>query len=196
MSVRSVTDLAVKRDLAEPGAPVESRSPGRKYERTRDAIISAIPSEVLVLYTAVTSGTLALLIRDHPDSYLPYRWTLLAVVLLLIPTAVYVAYRRKFDARKKHPGLSSNLLANKPRVPYMEMASSTLAAAAWFLAAPGSPLLASMSVAAGEITSTTIVVAAAAILWVGFGRPLRVGSNLPVSVPSHIPAHADVGKKP
>jgi hypothetical protein len=190
MSIRSVTDLAVERDMANPSTPVPSISPGRAHERARDAVISAIPSEVLVLYTAVTGGTLALLIRDHPDSYLPYRWTLFAVVLLLTPLAIYAAYRRKFKERKKEP-IKSNLLADKARVPYLEMTAATLAAAAWFLAAPGSPLLAMLSASVAEMTSLTIVVAATAVLWVGFGRPLSIGSNLSVTTPDHVPTETN-----
>lgn len=193
MSIRSVTDLAVERDMTEPGTPVTSRSPGRDYERLRDVVISSIPMEVLALYTAVTSGALALMIRDQPTSYLPYRWTLFAFALALTPAVIYLAYRRKFDDRKKHP-LGGHLLADKHRVPYLEMAASTLAAAAWFLVVPGSPLLATLSVNAAEMTSVTIIVVTAAILGLGFGRPLSTGSSLPVTTPDHVPAEASAGQ--
>lgn len=194
MSIRSVTDLAVERDMTAPGTPVASQSPGRDYERLRDVVISAIPTEVLVLYTAVTSGALALMIRDQPTSYLPYRWTLFAFALALTPAAIYVAYRRKFGERKMHP-IGGHLLSGKHRVPYLEMAASTLAAAAWFLVVPGSPLLATLSVSAAEMTSVTIIVVTAAVLGLGFGRPLSTGSSLPVITPDHFPATEAAAKQ-
>ena len=61
------------------GRPGQRRLAGGLCERLRDVIISASPTEVLVLYTAVTSGALALMVRDQPTSYLPYRWTLFAL---------------------------------------------------------------------------------------------------------------------
>lgn len=188
MSIRSITDLAVERDQALPGEGVDSRSPGRDKERVRDALISAIPAEVLALYTAVTGGALAILIRDEPSSYLPYRWTLLVAMLVLTPASIYSGYRRKFAARKTEDKLGAHLMPQTARVPYLEMTASTLAAAAWFLAAPGSPLLASMSRNAAELTSSTIIVAATAILWAGFGRPLSVGSALEPIRPHTVPA--------
>jgi hypothetical protein len=172
MSIRSITDLAVKRDKAPPGQPVTSKDPGRATERAQDAIISAIPAEILAFYTALTGGALALLIRDDPSAYLPYRWLLLGVALLLTPLAVYRSYLSKFDAARGQEDMP-----DKPAPPYWEMAASTVAAAAWFLAAPGSPLLAMLSADAGAVTSGAIVIVAATLLWAVFGRPLTLGNG-------------------
>ena len=172
MSIRSITDLAVKRDKAPPGQPVESTDPGRATERAQDAIISAIPAEILAFYTALTGGALALLIRDDPSAYLPYRWVLLGAALLLTPLAVYRSYLSKFDAAQGQKDMP-----DQPAPPYWEMAASTVAAAAWFLAAPGSPLLAMLSADAGAVASGTIVIIAATLLWAVFGRPLTLGNG-------------------
>lgn len=184
MSIRSITDLAVERDLAAPDEAVDSHSPGRDKERMRDGVISAIPAEILTLYTALTGGTLAVLIRDHATSYLPYRWAILVFALVLTPATIYTAYRRKFAARRKESRLDVQLMPQEPRVPYLEMTASTLAAAAWFLAAPGSPLLATLSSNAAELTSSAIIIGAASLLTVGFGRPLSTGS---ASTPQGVP---------
>jgi hypothetical protein len=175
MSIRSITDLAIKRDKTQPGAPVASESPGRTSERYQDAIISAIPAEVLAFYTALTGGALALLIRDEPAAYLPYRWALLAVALALTPFAVYRSYLTKFDAARHEDNMP-----DQPAPPYTEMAAATIAAAAWFLAAPGSPLLAMLSADVGAIASGSIVIIGATLLWAIFDRPLTTGNgNVP-----------------
>src|SRR3954447_25100448 len=98
MSLRSNTDLAVRRDTTPAGDTVRSNDPTREYERTQDALISAIPSEILVLYTTLTSGALALIVERDPTSYLPYRWALLGFAVLLTPVSVLVIYRRKNEA--------------------------------------------------------------------------------------------------
>jgi hypothetical protein len=178
MSIRSLTDLSVKRDATEPGRPVVSTSPGRTAERLQDAVISAIPVEVLALYTALTGGTLALLIRDDPQAYLPYRWALLGFAVLLTPVAVYRISQSKYDAAKDDAGMPES-----HAVPAWEMASATFAAAAWFLAAPGSPLLAMLSGAVGSLTSGAIVIGAATVLWTVFGKPLTTGN---AQLPRHL----------
>ena len=47
MSIRSVTDLAIKRDTTPSGFSVASSSPGRTEEGLGDTVLSAIPTEVL-----------------------------------------------------------------------------------------------------------------------------------------------------
>ncbi|HET8615867.1 MAG TPA: hypothetical protein VFL94_10105 [Actinomycetales bacterium] len=189
MSIRSLTDLAVARDVAPRGEEVASQSPGRKNERQTDTLISSIPAEVLVLYTAVTSGALATAIKDHPGSYLPYRWVLLATSLLITPVAVWKTYRTKYRARRlSQLGLEAVVLPadrRDRRAPWLEMTAATVAAAAWFLAAPGSPLLAQMTATVAQMTSVTILVGATAVLWAGFSRPLKLGSAVSPQVPQN-----------
>jgi hypothetical protein len=170
MSIRSLTDLAAKRDEHPAGTMVPSESPLRDHERVQDAVISAIPSEVLALYTALTGGTLALLVQDDPGSYLPYRWILLVTAVLFTPTAVHVGHRRKSVARTPSAGAR--------RTPYQEMSAATVAAAAWFLAMPASPFLASLTSDVAAIASGAIVVMAGAVLWAGFGNSLRTGTGV------------------
>lgn len=155
MSIRSITDLAVKRDVASKDDPVLSTDPCRADERRTDALISAIPAEVLPLYTAVTGGALAKSLLDQPDSYLPFRWVLLGCAIALTPVAVAIVYKRKYEAATRANSDDGALLrASEPakRMPWLEMTSSTIAAAAWFLAMPGSPPIAMLATTAAEIT--------------------------------------------
>jgi hypothetical protein len=190
MSIRSLTDLAVKRDVAPKDDPVPSPDPGRADERRTDALISAIPAEVLALYTAVTAGALAQSILDRPDSYLPFRWVLLGCAIVLTPIAVAIVYKRKYKAAVRadsHDGALLRASGPTKRMPWLEMTSSTLAAAAWFLAMPGSPLIAQLPTTVAAMTSTTIIVGTLAVLWAGFGRPLTLGSSITPFVPPHPP---------
>jgi hypothetical protein len=189
MSIRSITDLAVSRDETPKGKEVGSKSPARKNERQTDTLISAVPTEVLVLYTAVTSGVLAEIIRGNADSYLPFRWAVLGIAIAITPIAVWTAYRTKYQARRSRPGLAAVVLPPRGkgegagRDPILEMSASTIAAAAWFLAAPGSPLFSGMSTNAAALASVSIVVGATAVLWAGFSRPLKIGSIVKPQVP-------------
>ncbi|MGY1617761.1 hypothetical protein ACI797_13570 [Geodermatophilus sp. SYSU D00691] len=186
MSIRSVTDLAMKRDATPKGQIVPSDSPGRDQERVGDTVVSAIPTEVLVLYTTITGGALATIIQTAPRSYLPYRWAALAAAVLLTPTAVVVVYRRKYRLHRRvlEGQRRGAELRASARWPWPEMLSATLAAAAWFLALPGSPLLAVLGDDAAALTSASILVGAAALLWIGFGQPLQMGqADEPVGGP-------------
>ena len=205
MSIRSITDLAMSRDETPDGEEVNSNSPGRMKERQTDTLITAVPTEVLVLYTAVTSGLLAEIIRGNADSYLPFRWAVLGVAIAITPIAVWRAYSTKYQARKSQPGLQADALPppakgkGGARTPLLEMSASTIAAAAWFLAAPGSPLFSGMSTNAAGLVSISIIVGATAALWAGFSRPLKIGSTVKPQVPpalDNLPANpAAVGNR-
>lgn len=165
----------MKRDQQAQGGLLPSNDQGREHERVQDSLISSIPTEVLTLYTVLTGGTLALVIKNQPQAYLPYRWVVLVAAVVLTPASVLVSYRSKRgDAaragRSQSPGR---------RVPVAEMAAATLAAAAWFLAVPGSPLLAVMDQVSGSLASTAITTGAVAVLWVGFAPTLRKGVAAP-----------------
>jgi hypothetical protein len=198
MSIRSVSDLAVKRDATPGGTPVASGDPGRRDERIGDTVLSAVPTEVLVLYTTVTGGTLALVVRDHAQAYLPYRWALLLTALALTPAGVLLAYRRKARAHLLETGrpAAARGRLGSPRVPWAEMGSSTLAAAAWFLATPGSPLLSILSRDVAAMASVTILTGAAAILYTGFGRPLQSGTGQSTGQVTEIGSASGGARKP
>lgn len=173
MSIRSNSDLAVKRDETPVGQLVVSTDPLRSEERTQDALISAMPSEILTLYTALTGGALVGFIADDPQSFLPYRWVLLGFAVALAPFASALSYRRKLL-----PAAARSPTSRKAGLPWAEMSAATIAAAAWFMAAPGSPLLAVLEPDIAAMTSGAIVIAATAILWAGFGRQLRTGTKI------------------
>lgn len=182
MSIRSLSDLAVKRDGAAKGARLASTDGGRDHERVQDSLISSIPTEILTLYTAITGGTLALAIKSQPQAYLPFRWIALVFAVLLTPFSVYVSYQRK---RTRAEGLGRAATTERRRwnAPVLEMGAATLAAAAWFLAMPGSPMLAVMSETSGSIAATAITVGAVALLSVVFAPILRTGATKATSRP-------------
>ena len=179
MSIRSITDLAIKRDATPAGDIVASDAPGRDQERPGDAIISAIPTEVVTFYTAITGGALAVLVQTDPRSYLPYRWAALAAAVLITPVAVFVTYRRKYRAHKLElEGKAGKAtFRSRARVPWAEMASATVVAAAWALGIPGSPLLSMLNQNAAAIASTTIAAGTAVVMFLLFGQPLQTGTE-------------------
>ena len=92
MSIRSSTDLAIRRDETPIRTTVGSNGGSSDVERAADVLITAIPTEVLALYTAVTGGSLALLIDRHPTVYLPYCLGLLVFAVIVTPLVVAVTY--------------------------------------------------------------------------------------------------------
>lgn len=130
MSIRSLTNLAVERDVAEPGTPAKS-GPGGTESGFVDALTSAIPTEPLAAYTAVVAVVAGLKAGD----YLPFRWAAFFAFLLLTGASIYISYLTK-DVSSS-PTLAKT---NKRRFPFMEVGAALIAAVAWGLAMPGSAL--------------------------------------------------------
>jgi hypothetical protein len=137
MSLNALTNLAVERDAGEPKrrpSPKRRAETGAEEERHSytDALISAIPTEVLALYTFVVTevvGTIAV----GEDKRLTMRWIVYAAGIAAIVVYLLVGYlRRRHQARKR-------------RFPGTEIFAATIAFAAWGLVMPGSPLVSKLS---------------------------------------------------
>ena len=174
VSIRSVTDLAVARDMATHGTPVPA-APGRrrggrgadaKVETTGDALISSIPTEIVGTYTALV-GVLTPLVDDNPGSYLPLRWILFASFLLLTWVTVIIIYSRK---RSREP-------TARRKLPVVECLASAIAFAGWALVMPASALSAVVSDDLYPFVSAAVVVIALFLLTAVTGQPIKTGSK-------------------
>ncbi len=179
MSVRSLTNLAVERDIAAatPDTTKAKRTirtqDGKAVaadQRARDALISAIPTEVLAAYTflvtefvgAVDKPTTA---NPHPNALLGQRWSLYAGGLLFTAVSILAAYQSKKTKTKNR------------RIPFAEMLAGAIAFAVWGLAMPGSPLIVKMTSPSNKLWPLTLTVVGGALLGLLTGL-LRTQSRL------------------
>ncbi|CAN5475819.1 hypothetical protein BH10ACT2_BH10ACT2_23850 [soil metagenome] len=173
MSVRSLTNLAVERDSRTPRAAsrrsVVAKSKKSKKKKSDaaeefavlapgDALVAAIPTEPLALYTGLVSGIVAFLpeVTEATHSYLPLRWSLFggsAFFVVLWVIGGYVAAHRQAATRKP------------PRFPTAELAAALLAFGTWGLVMPESPLRVMLDGASEGITTLCVSVGGAAALY-------------------------------
>lgn len=174
MSIRSLTDLAVERDATPHRAPVPAAAGRRRSrtggaaatETTGDALLSAIPTEIIGAYTAA-SGLLHSLVKDHPRSYIPLRWWVFGVGAVMTIVSIVVVYRRKAAAEaRKRRGF-----------PGAELASATIAYTAWALVMPASALSAVLPDQLVSLVSGLITIGALMLLGLVTGRPMTYGSK-------------------
>src|SRR3954467_4433400 len=145
MSARTLGELAAKRDDSASGTDVSSATA---------ALIATIPTETLAAYTAVVGTVLA---ANIAAQYGPFRWAIFGVFIILAFLAPMLAYRR--------PEASADGAAVSRRgVPVLECSAAALAAAAWGLVMPGSPLTIVVDGNALIFATVSIVVGAAAVL--------------------------------
>jgi len=154
MSVRSLSNLAVERDVADPGTPVKG-GPGGAETGFVDALTSAIPTEPLAAYTAVVGVVAGLKAGD----YLPFRWGAFVVFLLLTCASLLISYLTKEVS--SDPALAKK---NKRSYPVVEMVAAMVAAVAWGLAMPGSALNTTLKGNDGAIAAAAITISGAAVL--------------------------------
>ena len=173
MSIRSITDLAVERDATKHLEPVAAGTGRRRgsagaaagHETLGDVVLSAVPTEIVGLYTAAVA-LVQPLIQGSAGSYLPLRWSLFAVFLVLTPVSVCAIYLRKRASTSE-----------RRRFPGAELLSSTVAFAAWGLVLPGSALSAQVAPHLLAVVLGLITIGAAFFLSVISGRPLQFGSQ-------------------
>lgn len=204
MSIRSLTALAVERDRAPLGTralggsrgtvgpPLPTPAPGGTSAGSAsvpqsfvDALTSAIPTEPLAAYTAVIGIVTAAVSDAH--SFLPFRWLTFAGFLVLTAVATMVSYRSKSSAAS--PGEPNASAGNERPVPWLELGTALVAAAAWGLAMPGGPLSAQLTGPAELIATGTTVILGAALVTVAAG-PLTSGTSInrpPVDTPQPPP---------
>jgi hypothetical protein len=194
MSVRSLSTLAVLRDAPLPAAGATAAgatgttdgatagataggSPTSLVSAT-DALVHAIPSEVLAPYTALVAIVVSQ--ATSSDTYRALRWWLFGVTLLLVGVYLAVSFYRD-------PG-------HTRRFPAVETVAAMAAFAAWGLVMPGSPL--SIHVTATRLTIVSAVIAIGGAFAIGLlvptlTKPSRAAAAAPAPVtssPSPAPA--------
>ncbi|MBM0225490.1 hypothetical protein [Micromonospora sp. ATA51] len=122
MSARSLAELAVERDV---------RPVGEQTGSATEVLVAAIPSETLAAYTALVGIVLA---ADVGAGYGAFRWSAYVIFVVFAFLAPFAGYYRKVTSPESTPD------ADHRRFPVLECAAAALAAAAWGLVMPGSPL--------------------------------------------------------
>ena len=177
MSIRSLTTLAVQRDQAPQNSRVGG---GRSKDAVRpgqavtgvpqdaiDTLTSAIPTESLALYTAFVG----LFTSSLGDGYLPLRWgPYIAFLLLTVFFVCMLYYLKAKEAAQGSPQ------AARRQLPIIEASSALVAAGAWGLVMPGSPLGADLDGAAETVTLGAIALGGAALLGV-LSMTMRMGTG-------------------
>lgn len=169
MSVSSITSIAVSRDQADPGTTIKV---GDEVATSGKAVVSAIPTEILGLYTAALTVVLQFVSDDKPRQFLGLRWWIYGIALGLTPLVAWWVYKRK-----------TKRVASARKLPVFETMGPLVAAGAWFTAMPGSPYQVVLSDAVFGITAGLAVLVAAAVL--GFIAPqlTKATDTAPVPVP-------------
>ena len=148
MSITALTDLAVERDMAPPGASVAQFA---------DALTKTIPTESLTAYTAFIAIIQS--VAPEGSSYLPVRWWAFGGFMAITFTAVLLSYYRKVRVARISMGAHP-----KGRWTPLELVPALFAAAAWGLALPGGPLSALLQGAAETLTISAIIVGGGALV--------------------------------
>ncbi len=121
MSIVGMAHTEVERNTRAPTDKAGSTDKPRSQ-----ALVDAIPGEVLAPYTAILAVIVA---NSDRGEWELGRWVLYIVAGLLVPTAVWYLWDRDSPEGEK-----------KRKVPVAGMVGSTLAFAAWGLVMPGAPL--------------------------------------------------------
>lgn len=155
MSARSLAQLAVDRDVSHPGDSVVGTS--------TDVLVAAVPSEALAAYTAVIGVVLA---SDIGSGYGPFRWSAFGVFVALAMLAPVVFFRNRAADSER----------NTRHAPYFECVTAGVAAAAWGLVMPGSPLAMIFKGNALVFATTAILVSGATVVGLAT-QPLRTANG-------------------
>ncbi|WP_046778071.1 hypothetical protein [Streptomyces yangpuensis] len=147
------------RAWAAASGPTETEAAAGQL--TSDALVAALPTEVIVLYTSVLGVLSGVLEDDDAASYVPLRWGLycgciLATALALNVTYVFTGVQRKEEvgsrggplppnrsddaATSPHAKPDNDNDAGKEGMPVAETLMACVSFAVWGLVVPGSPL--------------------------------------------------------
>ena len=159
MSAKSLAQLAVNRDMKPPGQSVVKDS--------SDVLVAMVPSEALAAYTAVIGIVLA---ANIGSAYGAFRWSAYGAFVALAVLAPIVLFKRRTAASDKE----------SRTLPILECLTVAIAAAAWGLVMPGSPLTTILKGNASVFATTAIVVGAAAVIGLASQRLGTANSKNPV----------------
>ncbi|HET6504206.1 MAG TPA: hypothetical protein VFG87_25940 [Amycolatopsis sp.] len=171
MSLSSVTTLAITRDETHPRDELQLDSRKATWAKV---LVSAIPTEILTVYTASLGVAAGLATSDNPHAYLPFRFGWYAAWLVATPLITGLLYARKAEEvrqrkAKADPGAVLLRVAWWKGILRPETAAATVSAAAWFTAMPGSPWEVALS--GGAFALTSMVATAVGALLVGVIAP-------------------------
>ncbi len=119
MSANNLAQLAVDRDAKPQGQSVVKNS--------TDLLMAAVPTEALAAYTAVVGVVLT---ANIGSTYGPFRWSAYATFVALAVLAPLVLFKQRSAATD----------TKSRKLPVHECLMAAIAAAAWGLVMPGSPL--------------------------------------------------------
>jgi hypothetical protein len=154
MSVRSLTTLAVERDTEAPASA----------KGFTDVLISAIPSEVLGLYTFVVTAIVGT-ITAGDDKQLGLRWVVFVAGALATVVHLLVGYVQVRHATRRR------------RFPGPEVTAAVVAFSAWGLIMPGSPLTATLSADGARIWTAIITAVGVFVLFLLRGSLTKPASR-------------------
>lgn len=137
MSIQGMAYTESQRDTQTP-----TKRDGHSEKSKSEALVDSIPGEILAPYTAILAIILA---NSDAGEWERGRWTLYIAGAVLVPTAVYILWRR---------GSAANV---DRRIPLAGMVASTLAFGAWGLVMPGAPLTFSIT-DGGDLTIWTFII--------------------------------------
>jgi hypothetical protein len=182
MSLVLAGSVAVSRDLAEPGKPIQCPTkpampsgstplaqPANATTNFSHLIVAQIPTEALLAYT-----TLLALLTVSKDGYHVARWAIYLVSLPICGAVVFASYLRQRTYRTSRTRSKARL-----PVPWLSITTTVIAMGVYGLTVPGSPLQYTMSGTGFAITSGCLSVAGGLVMsiftpFLGQGNRLKV----------------------
>lgn len=142
MSIESMTAIAVARDLRNPTksdagvVTSESVSADEKPDLVQ-MLAKTLPVGLVTAYTAFIAAVTQLIAEPtseepNPEQYLWLRWAGFAILVITAAVLTFLSYRQKKEA------------TGSRAFPVLEVTAVTVAAAAYGLGIPESPLLAAL----------------------------------------------------
>jgi hypothetical protein len=156
MSIATTTTLAAARDVAAPKqkdiGKTRKADDAEKTPTLFDLLVTLVPTEVVVPYTLVTTGIVALIDEPtaenpNPPDYALWRWIAFGFLVFGVVALVLRGKRRK---------------STRDRFPRGELTGSLVAGVAFGLAIPDSPLYTHYS--NGEAGVAALVIAFGALI--------------------------------
>lgn len=166
MSLSTLTRIAAQRDTGKPHVAKKMQKKqdhetkiGTEERSYLSALVAAIPTEPLALYTFLVA-TIVATIEPGGDKRLFLRWAVYLAMIGVIVLWLWSSYRRNQDSQGSRS------------FPVLETASAVVAFAAWGLAMPESPLNAALS--SDNRTIWTAIVTVVGVLILGMlGKSLK-----------------------
>lgn len=179
MSLVLAGSVAVSRDLADPGKPIQCptvpasstpvANPPTATTNFSHLIVAQIPTEALLAYT-----TLLALLSVAKDGYHQARWAIYLVSLPVCGSVVFASYLRQRTYRPRRSRSKARV-----RVPWLSITTTVIAMGVYGLTVPGSPLQYTMSGTGFAVTSGCLSVAGGLVMSI-FAPFLGQGNRLTV----------------